>query len=50
MQEELLVQSMSRGFKTGLGLGLDAWAKMVPQQEWGRIRAMQEEALEEGDE
>ena len=32
LQEELLValQSVSQGFQVGLGLGLDAWAQMIP--------------------
>ena len=47
--EELLVAltSAGRGFRVGLGVGLDSWAEMVPQGEWGRIRAMREEASKE---
>ena len=47
--EELLaaLTSMGCGFRAGLGAGLDSWAEMVPHREWGRIRAMWEEASEE---
>ena len=47
--EELLkaLTSMSQGFRAGLGTGLDSWAEMVPQGEWGRIRAMWEVSEEE---
>ena len=47
--EELLVALTSTGwgFGAGLGVGLDSWAKMVPQGEWGGIRTTREEVLEE---
>ena len=49
LQEDLLaaLQSASQGFWVGLGLGLDAWAQMIPQGEWGRIRVMWEAVSEE---
>ena len=49
MVEELLaaLTSAGLGFRAGLGVGLDTWAETVPCGEWGRIRAMWEEASEE---
>ena len=47
--EELLVAltSVHWGFGARLGTGLDSWAEMVPQGEWGGIRVTWEEASEE---
>ena len=47
--EELLevLTSVGHGFRAGLGAGLDSWAEMVPQGEWGGIRVTWEEASEE---
>ena len=39
--------STGRGFRAGLGAGLNSWAEMVPQGEWGRIRVTWEEASKE---
>ena len=53
-QKDLLValQSVSQGFRVGLGSGLDAWARaqMIPRGEWGGIRVTQEAASEEDEE
>ena len=47
--EELLaaLTSVGWGFGAGLGAGLDSWAEMVPQGEWGGIRVTWEELSEE---
>ena len=52
LQEALLValQNASQGFQVGLGLGLDAWAQMIPQEAWGGIMAMWEATSEEDEE
>ena len=50
--EELLVAltSVGWGFGARLDAGLGTWARMVPREEWGGIRAMREEASEDEDE
>ena len=47
--EELLaaLTSVGWGFGAGLGAGLDSWAEMVPQGEWGGTRVTWEELSEE---
>ena len=42
-----VLNSMGQGFGAGLGVGLDAWAEMVPPGEWGGIRVTQEEVSKE---